>query len=132
MTFDSFPAFIEPNKLTKGKMVQVAGFPAENCKVTYMYEHTGPIEKVEPKSNGGCIIYYHVDMTPGNSGSRISLINEDLVKSNQRYDELSRKYESAGKPHDIRKMTIGVATGTDWGKKLNFGMLITPEINAWM
>jgi len=113
MSFDSFPGFIEPKKLAKGKMVQVAGFPGEECKVTYMYEHTGPIEKVEPQPNGGCIITYHVDATPGVSGSKISLIDEDLVRSNSRYAELNRKYESAGEPHDIRKMTIGVHTGTN-------------------
>ena len=78
-----------------------------------MYEHNGPIERVIPKDNGGYIITYHVDTTPGNSGSKIMLVDEDLVKSNEKYGRLSRKYESAGREHDLSKMTIGIHTGTD-------------------
>ena len=59
-----------------------------------MYEHNGPIERVIPKDNGGYIITYDVDTTPGNSGSPIELVDEDLVKSNEKYGILSKRYKS--------------------------------------
>ena len=71
------------------------------------------LNKLFRKKDGGYNITYHVDKTPGNSGSKIMLVDEDLVKSNEKYGRLSKRYKREGKPHNLRKMIIGIHTGSD-------------------
>ena len=84
----------------------MVGYPKE--KLGYMFEHTGPIENVMPRSKGGFIISYKVDTTPGNSGSPISLVEEDIIRSTERFKSLCNRYDRMGEPHNLRKITIGV------------------------
>ena len=88
-----------------------------------MYEHTGALVSVESTQKGGYILEYSNDVTNGMSGALVHVVDERLVESHRKGNKLNK---------NLNKFTIGVHTGSDIEKGVNFGTLITPEINEWV
>jgi len=114
---DHFWHFANPKDLKIGMEVEVGGYPGE--KNGFPYYHTGKIVYIKETSQGGWLLYYDVDTTPGTSGSPIRIIDESYVKKHT--------FDS-----DKKKITIGVHTGHDYFEGLNFGTLITSELYMWI
>jgi len=62
-------------------------------------------------------MYHTCDTTPGNSGSSIMVTDQNLIG-----------YYKKG----ITKVCIGIHTGSEPLKHLNFATLITPDIGCWI
>jgi len=62
-------------------------------------------------------MYHTCDTTPGNSGSSIMVTDQNLIG-----------YYKKG----ITKVCIGIHTGSEPLKHLNFATLITPDIFDWI
>jgi len=106
--------------------LQIVGYPGDQDKKGFAYMHQGPVAEVVKTQLGGYVLYYDIDTTPGNSGSDVSLLDEDLVN------------KLNGKEDNYKCYTIGIHTASApekiIGEKQGFnaGTLITPEINRWM
>jgi len=111
---------VQPESIEVGLEIEVAGFPGE--KKGYPYFHHGKIRAIKPTKQGGWLIFYDVDTTPGNSGSDINVIDKIWVQNWHR--KRRRKCNKS-------KMCIGVHTGHCDGSRLNYGTLITPAIAKW-
>ena len=127
---DSFAGSIAPNKLKEGTMVQVAGYPGE--KAGLLYEHSGPVAQVIETELGGYVLTYKLDTTPGNSGSKVMVVDETIVKQYPGLAAREQRYKDRGDEHNFQKMIIGIHTGSDYTNQVNFGTLITPEIKKWL
>jgi len=118
---DSVWWFADPESLKSGMTVEVTGFPGE--KDGHAFYHSGEIKHVVKKPNGGWILLYDVDATPGNSGSAIRITDEGWL--NEHLPEID-------KSRGIKKATIGIHTGHDSTLGLNFGTLLTPALRKWI
>jgi len=107
----------DPDDLKVGYEVEVAGYPGD--KAGYPHYLRGKIVSINKTDEGGHILFYNVDTTPGNSGSPISIVDERFLGKER-------------KKRGITKLTIGVHTGHSAVDKLNFGTLITPELRKWI
>jgi len=115
---------VNPEKLQKGREVQVNAYPGE--KKGFPYTSSGKVTHVLKKKNGGWVVYYSADTTPGVSGGPISLIIED----EKDLKELGAvKLDKYTYPF---KQTIGVHTGHDPFSNMNYGTLITNPLWNWV
>ena len=130
LVFDHFRGYVSPAQLTEGMIVEVAGYPAE--KEGRFLAHSGPIKELKEKPGGGCVISYEVDTTAGMSGSGISLLDNNLVQNHPNLAEMRRSYDDCNSNHQIKKIIIGIHTGTHPNGKVNYGTLITPAIDNWI
>jgi len=111
---------VQPESIEVGLQIEVAGFPGE--KNGYSYVHSGKIVAKKYTKQGGWLIFYDVDTTPGNSGSDINVIDKIWVQNWHR---------KRGRSCNKSKMCIGVHTGHCDASRLNYGTLITPAIERW-
>ena len=79
-----------------------------------MWQHAGPIKKIEEPEEGAGVLYYDVDTTGGQSGSPIYLKRSD------------NDLEMIGIHVGHNKVKIEQEESND--ELLNVGTLITPEI----
>jgi len=113
---------VHPESIEVGLDIEVAGFPGE--KKGYAYVHHGKIIDKKQTKQGGWLIFYNVDTTPGNSGSDINVIDKEWVQNWHRK-------RNCPCDKNIKKMCIGVHTGHDDVSELNYGTLTTPAIVDW-
>jgi len=111
-------AVVDPKNIQSGMKVEIAGYPGDDKFMGYPFTHSGKIVDIVNKPDGGCLVYYNVDTTVGNSGACIMVTDESYIE----------KYST--KP-GIRKLIIGVHNGHSDGE-YNYGSLITPSIFKWM
>lgn len=111
-------------------MVEVAGYPGE--KQCYFYAFSGRVKEVRATPLGGYVVMYDVDTTECMAGSAIHLVESDLVQSHQTFADMQRSYTQRGDNHNLKKMVIGIHTGTSESEACNYGTLITPEISRWI
>merc|ERR1719184_498712 len=100
---------MNPKDVSKGMTIELVGYPGE--KEGYPFTHTAKIVDITEKENGGWVLWYDADSTPGNSGSAIYLIDEKYI-ANQNLEKR------------VTKLLIGVHTGHDDAEGLNFGTLL--------
>jgi len=124
VVFDTKLKWVNPKNLKKGHKLIVNGYPGE--KQGFPYTSTGNLVHVVETKNGGCVVYYDADSTPGVSGSPIDLIIEDEKEA----EALDIKYGS--NVFYPRKLTIGVHTGHDPIANLNYGTVITKSLHKWI
>jgi len=110
-------------KIKKGLSIEIAGYPAEKNKRGYPYAQTGVIKEVSRTKEGGYLLWHNVDTTPGNSGSPIFVTDKSFL---QIYRD---KWKA---PKVVDKVIVGVHTGSDPVRGMNFGTLITDSLSAWI
>lgn len=108
---------VNPKDLKEGFEIEVGGYPGD--KDGYPHYGRGKIVAIKNTEKGGCVLFYDVDTTPGNSGSPIMIVDE-------------RFFSEEKKKRGITKQTIGVHTGHSAHDNLNFGTLITPALEKWI
>jgi len=72
------------------------------------------------------LVIHNIDTTEGNSGSPIYVVDEEWVNNCR-----SKTKNSKDKP-ELTKVVVGVHTGAERGKAVNYGTLITFEIDTWI
>jgi len=107
---------VKPEDLTMGLKVEVVGYPGELNG--YPYYHDGRVVKSLKTKEGGWLLYYDADCTPGNSGSPIYATDESWIK----------KYCSS----KLEKLVIGIHVGYDPVAGLNFGTVLTEALCSWI
>jgi len=115
--------YADPNELSPGMTVEIAGYPGEKDKLGHPYTHTGEITAITDRrrQGGGVLIWHNVDCSGGNSGSGIMITdNEWIRKFNDRNGDC------------VEKVIIGLHTGYHRTDRANFGTLITPSIFEWI
>jgi len=108
--------------MTKGLALEISGYPGDPDKDGYLYTHQGPVHSLYQTPKGGWIVKYKVDTTPGNSGSMINVIDEKWVLKKKAAKGLLLRT-------DARKVTVGVHSGYDAKEKVNYGSVITKDID---
>merc|ERR1719192_115929 len=63
----------KPETLEVGYKIEVVGYPGD--KDLWPYYQRGEITDVKKKNEGGWILYYDIDTTPGMSGSPIMIVD---------------------------------------------------------
>ena len=69
---------------------------------------------------------------PGLPGCTISLQDSEFVKNHPSLPEIQRNHDDCDDEHDIKKIVIGIHTGTDSIGMVHYGTLITPAIKDWI
>jgi len=113
--------YAKPESLKPGMKIELSGYPGE--KEGFQYISNGEIVKVKQKNDGGWVLYYNADTTPGMSGTPIRIVDKDWLEEN-----LTFYHKMKGK----KKKTIGIHTGHDDPSMLNFGTLITSGLYNWI
>jgi len=111
-------------ELTPELALEICGYPGD--KDGYPYVHQGPFVGAMQTKLGGCIITYKVDTTPGQSGSKVTVVDEEWVAAEKKREPAPWKTEKH------RKCTVAIHTGNDPVGGVNFGTLITEEIHLWL
>jgi hypothetical protein len=111
--------FAEPrlNDIKSGMTVEVAGYPGKGRG--YPFTHIGKVVDITSTALGGCLLWYDVDTTPGNSGSCVMITDMNYVRT-------------CTSDPGIRKVIVGVHSGHDEVKQLNYGTLITTSLYKWI
>jgi len=103
--------------IKKGMSVEVAGYPGESGG--HPYTHTGKVIDITDTPDGGRLLWYDADTTPGNSGSCIMITDMDYVRS-------------CTVDPETKKIVVGIHSGHDEVEQLNYGTLITYSIYKWI
>jgi len=106
---------VKPENLTKGLKIEVVGYPGELNG--YPYYHEGQVVKALKTKQGGWLLYYDADCTPGNSGSPIYATNKAWIQ----------KFSSS----KLDKLAVGIHVGYDAVVGLNFGTILTEALCGW-
>jgi len=106
-----------------GLCIEIAGYPAEKNKRGYPYAQTGVIKEVARTKWGGYVLWHNVDTTPGNCGSPIFVTDKSFLQTYRDYYDV---------PEDIDRIIVGIHTGSDTVRGMNFGTLITDKLGAWI
>jgi len=114
-------ASAKPETLKVGYKIELVGYPLE--KDGWAYYHNGEIVDVKKTEEGGWVLFYNLDTTPGMSGSALMIVDERWV---------SRYVSGKCLLNGTKKVLIGVHTGYDAVEGLNFGTLITPALHKWI
>lgn len=112
---------VDPADIKVGYEIEVGGYPGE--KNGYPHVQRGKIKHIKRTKEGGCILFYDVDTTPGNSGSPIWMVDERFFDDFKNKNKLRK---------GITKFTIGIHSGHSVVDMLNYGILTTPAIQKWM
>jgi len=107
----------DPKKIKVGYEIEVGGYPGE--KDGHPHYHRGTVKVIKKTEEGGYLLFYDTDTTPGNSGSAIMIVDERFLNEDD-------------KKNGIKKRVIGVHTGHSAFDNLNYGTLMTPELVKWM
>ena len=87
--------------------MEVTGYPADEDKIGYLYSHQGPFDKII-EQDGGCRVFYDVDVTPGMSGAPLYLLDNSVLERPRKVRESYKvDYPKAD------KVCIGIHNGTD-------------------
>lgn len=91
--------------------------------------HRGQVKGVQAQAYGGYIVTYDVETSPGNSGSPIHVIQPNIV---QQYAGYHSQLAEPGQKFQLEKQMFAVHTGCDAAANLNYGTLMTHDIQQWM
>jgi len=111
----------DPADIKVGYEIEIGGYPGE--KGGHAHYHRDKVVHVKNTERGGCILFYGVDTTPGNSGSPIWIVDERFLDEYRKKKPLKK---------GIRKLMIGIHTGHSAVDMLNYGILITPTLGKWI
>jgi len=112
---------VDPADIKVGYEIEVGGYPGE--KAGYPHYHSGKIMHIKNTEKGGCILFYEVDTTPGNSGSPIWITDKRFFDDHKNKNKVEK---------GVTKWMIGVHTGHSAVDMLNYGILTTPAMGKWI
>jgi len=104
----------DPKDIESGMKVEVTAYSGQKDSFGCPFTHDGKILDTKTRDNGGCMLYYNLDTTPGTTGGCIMIKNKSYIKKHCK------------KP-GVSKLIIGVHNGQE-SDGICYGTLITESV----